>query len=171
MNGSDLTLLQGLKNGFLGFDFVNQTVKLYDGGQTVLSLSTTSLIADALVSLLLQPAETENRHVLVHSVNASQIDLLNTLERVSGSTWSIEEAKTADLVERADVLRAQGVDERAIWRVDKGAALGTILAAGWKKGAGGSFGICKRGDNGLLGLDHRTLEDLVKEVWEDVRAA
>ncbi|SLM36762.1 hypothetical protein LPUS_06436 [Lasallia pustulata] len=91
----------GLEGGMI-VDVKGRKVRLYDGGDVVVSFSTTDTIARAIVACLMHPEETKNRGVYVQDVATSQYRIVEIARRVDpGSSWDLKHASTVNLEREA----------------------------------------------------------------------
>ncbi|KAK1635387.1 isoflavone reductase [Colletotrichum phormii] len=77
----------GLKLGMTGFDFVTKTATLVDGGNTRFTTSNTAQIGRAIVAVLKHPNETKNQLVFTESFTTTQLEVLASLEKLTGEKW------------------------------------------------------------------------------------
>lgn len=144
--------MQGLRVGFLGFDFKSKTATLVDEGQHAFSGTNLQQISLALIALLQKPAETKNQYVFVSSFDVSQKDILAELEKITGESWTIKQVKSEDLIQTGRGKLQKG-DFSGIADLIKGVAftpLGDLRPVGlW---------------NDKLGLKKESLEDTLKTV-------
>lgn len=68
------------------------------------------------------------------------------------------------------MLPLPGATPLSLCQFDPDAVLGTLLAAAFRPGCGGDFGLHRPLDNDLLGLPHETLDEAVGAVLHDVLA-
>lgn len=110
-----------------GFDFANRQVIFFDGGDTKICTSTWEQVARGVAKLLSLPilpndeadkqptiSQWRNRHAHVASFIVSQKDMLESVERVTGTTdsdWKIVHQTSAERVEsgQADMMAGQRV--------------------------------------------------------------
>jgi len=99
----------GLQVGFLRFDLKTHEVTLYDEGKPHITFSNLADIG-LWVALALQHHEkTENKYLLLGTFFVTQLQILETLEKVSGEKWHIKEHKTtAEAKELAKEALAKG---------------------------------------------------------------
>lgn len=86
----------GLRVGFLQFDIKNHEVTLYDEGKAHITYSNLDDIG-LFVALSLQYADkTENRYLQLGTFVATQLEILEVAEKVTGKKWPIKAHKTTE---------------------------------------------------------------------------
>ncbi|KAL7268362.1 hypothetical protein RUND412_009019 [Rhizina undulata] len=144
----------GLKVGFLGFNKVAKTARLYDGGDRLFSVSKLADVGRAVAGILAHPVETRNRLVYVHSAVVTQKQLLAIYEKHTGDKWTAVDIDTVEL------------EKQAYEKIGKGEFSGfidLIHRAVFGEGYGGDF--TGKVDNELLGIKEigdADLEEIVK---------
>ena len=140
-----------------GFDLKKHSATIYDSGSEPVSCSTTVTIGKAVAATLQKADETKNRWVKIFSVQATQNDLLHSLEKETGKTWEQTAVSTDKVLEDA---RAKMADGDFV-----GGYLGFLAVQLFARGEGRSI-MCSAedSDNALLGLPSETAEGIVKNV-------
>ena len=91
----------GMEGGMI-VDVKGGRATLYDGGDSLVSLSTTNTVATAIVRCLEHPQETQNRGVHVQDVAASQNHIIDIARKIDpDKVWEIKHASTLELEKRA----------------------------------------------------------------------
>ncbi|KAG6029105.1 hypothetical protein E4U19_001155 [Claviceps sp. Clav32 group G5] len=146
----------GLEDGLLHFNIAEQTALLLDTGHLRASTSTLPRVADAVVRVLQQPDDlTRNRALYIQSFCPSQLEILASLERATGSKWKTHHVDSAAFLETQSKRLAEG---------DKGAVeeivfvLGTV-DADWRSREGYAMK--------LLGLEDEDLDEVVARVVKE----
>lgn len=88
-------LLEG--HGLLGFDIRAKTGTLFDSGDQKFTTTTGAKVGEAAAAVLSHPSGTKNRYVQVNSFNLTQNLILDALERVSGSKFTMDKGSVAEL--------------------------------------------------------------------------
>lgn len=77
-----------LREGYMRFHLDTCEAEIFDGGNMKMSSSTLAQIGQAVVNILRDHlVETHNRALFIHSFNPTQLEILASLERVTGQTW------------------------------------------------------------------------------------
>ena len=142
------TLTRGLKDGFLGFDLKTKTATICDSGDTVTNFSILDSVGQATIGILAYPAETANRYVFINSFRATQNDILNALETVTGEKWNVKKTTCED---ESRIGREKM--EKGDW-----SGVGHAIMGASYSGGKYDFAQGRELDNQLLGVPH--LEDL-----------
>ncbi|KAL6918508.1 hypothetical protein ACHAPO_008436 [Fusarium lateritium] len=93
----------GLPLGTWGFDLANRKAQLIDGGKTRFTASNGEQVGRALVAILGNPVLTANNLVSIESFNTTQLEVLDALEKATGSTWERVEVPVEAI--RAEALK------------------------------------------------------------------
>ncbi|CAM1501421.1 Fc.00g105830.m01.CDS01 [Cosmosporella sp. VM-42] len=70
----------------------------WDGGNKRFTLINEKQLSQAVVSVLEHPKETSNQYIYVYSVETSQNEILESLEEVTGTKWSVNSTTTEEQV-------------------------------------------------------------------------
>lgn len=89
-------LLEG--QGLLGLDIKTKTGTLYDSGDQRFTTTTIEKVAEATAAVLRHSEQSKNQYVHVNSLELSQNLLLEALERVSGTQFSMNNMSATDLL-------------------------------------------------------------------------
>ncbi|KFA69603.1 hypothetical protein S40285_07461 [Stachybotrys chlorohalonatus IBT 40285] len=147
----------GLGAGWFNFCLDNKKAIIYDSGKKRWSTTTIGTTAAAIVSVLQKPEETENRPVFVASFTVSQRQVLQVLEEVTGSKWTVEEVTSAKALEQAARFESEEYSEGLKLRI-----LMLLYAEDADRGA--DFEKDGLLDNELLGLPQENLKLAVERV-------
>lgn len=142
----------GLRDGLLHFDLDAQKAQILDAGDIKASTSTLRRVAESVVAVLQRPQQTRNRAVYVQSFCPTQLEILASLERATGSKWHTQHLDSNAFLERESRRLAAG-DEEAIEEIVF--VLGTV-DADWTRRDGFAME--------LLGLEDEKLDDVVAAV-------
>ena len=108
---------RGLTSNFLAFSLPTRTATIYDDGTCRSRMTTLSTIGLAVARLLHSPhyAASSNRYIYISSFSLNQNEILASLEKATGKTWTKEYRSTAETrknaLERAKDGDAQAVEE------------------------------------------------------------
>ena len=162
----------GLVNQFIGFgtltlsirrnaeltlfvDLKNKTATLFDGGNHPFHTTTIASICQSVVSVLSNPATTENKPIRVHDFFTTQKDILAILEADLG-LFTVEEIAVPKLIEHCNAGLARGeFTEANIWGLLRAHTFGA---------EGTSSRWPEDDDSALLGLPKRDIKEEVKKV-------
>lgn len=149
-----------LKNNFLGLDYANKTITFADEGKGKFSTSTMSNTALALKQSLLNPQLTANKVVYISDFATSQSELVATIEKVSGVSWT---RKNVDSIAAVEEYKRK-VDEGDIMSIYKLVELGFVA---------GRYGAWleenERLWNEQLGLPKAQIDEVVKCAVEKMK--
>ncbi|KAJ4244037.1 hypothetical protein NW762_014650 [Fusarium torreyae] len=95
----DWMLMEG--RGLLCLDIKTKTGELVDSGEPKFTTTTVSQVGKATALALLQPQKTRNQYVQVGSFNTTQSQLLEALERISGTKFELKDLGNKELYARA----------------------------------------------------------------------
>jgi hypothetical protein len=74
---------------FLGFDMEKRHATILDHGTNRWSATTRSTIGLAVKNSMLSPESVANRYLFIESFNVSQMDILASLEDLTGAKWDV----------------------------------------------------------------------------------
>jgi nucleoside-diphosphate-sugar epimerase len=92
----------------LGYDIKAKTATIWDGGNTVFTLTNADQLGRSVVATLERPAETVNKNLYVASVETSQKEILEALEEATVSKWTVNNTSTDQQVSQAMELLGKG---------------------------------------------------------------
>lgn len=84
--------------GLLGLDIRTRTGTLFDSGDQKFTTATVAKVGEATAAVLLHAEETKNQYVYVNSFKLTQNLVLEALERVSGSKFSMDKMSVAEIL-------------------------------------------------------------------------
>lgn len=141
----------GLTNGFLHFYPDQKRADILGDGTAKSSNSTLSQVSKALVRILQKPEETKNRVLMIQSFCVSQLDVLRSLEKATGSKWDAKHEDIDEFVARhkakADAGNKESIEDLVF-------ALG-VVEGNWEDKE--DFAM------DLLGLQNEDLDQAVKD--------
>ncbi|KXH30424.1 isoflavone reductase [Colletotrichum nymphaeae SA-01] len=147
----------GLKLGMTGFNLATKTATLVDGGKTRFTASNTAQIGRAIVAVLQHSDETKNQLVFTESFTTTQLEVLASLEKISGEKW-----KTVEVSSQA--IREDGFSKLGKGEIMEGGAA-VIMALVLGEGGLEDHTHVKGGIwNDRLGLKTESIDETVKSV-------
>jgi hypothetical protein len=153
---------RAFQHNFFGFDPEENKALLYDGGRGLFSSTTIENTARAVVnSLLLPPNETANRRLFIQDLVTSQVDIVATIEKVSGEKWTVEIVDSHRVIHDSEKKLEEGPDVFATLR---------LIEVGVLTGKYGA-NLPEEGPlaNDALGLQPVNLEDVVKDALASLK--
>lgn len=157
-----------LPQPFYGFDIPSRRVTLFDDGRTAINTSTWAQCSRAVASLLSLPVLPEdeadrrptvsrwdNRPLYVSSFAVSQRDMLDSLNRVMGTTdadWAIDSEPTAQRYERGKSLLGKSLE----------GFVTVLYTRVFFPNGGGNFEATKGTANEALGLPREDLDEATR---------
>ncbi|PYH88855.1 NAD(P)-binding protein [Aspergillus ellipticus CBS 707.79] len=156
-----LILDWSIPRGVLGVNIAEKKATLLDGGEVKVNITTLALIGNAVAKLLALPEEQRkgfaNRLVYISSFRVSQVDLLKSVQAVTGTTdsnWEIVHESTEDKLRRGKELFAKGEVEGVVY---------LIYGHVFQKHAGGDYEARVTLDNRAIGLSEEDLDTAIAE--------
>ncbi|EHY52099.1 hypothetical protein HRR83_003336 [Exophiala dermatitidis] len=105
----------GVLSGFFGLDWSTKTATLIDGGTTKWVATTLDTVAIAVVRALERPEATKNKLLLVQDFRTSQREILDGVEKRTGTKWKVRNVEYGPWLEEAKELVRKGEDlQRAL---------------------------------------------------------
>jgi hypothetical protein len=152
-----LTIEQGLKVGFLGYDLQSCSATIWDAGEKRFSLTNEATVGQAVVSALQKPAETANKYLYIESVNTTQNEILAELQKATGKTWDVKHTSTDAQVR---------IGKEAVAKGDFSGMFALVLATtyGELRGLKADFAKDECLANELLGLPKESVRETVEAV-------
>lgn len=100
----------GVKEHLFHTDLVRHTADVFDGGHTKASATTLTRIGEAVVRILRKyPDETiRNRVLFIQSFCISQIELVQALERATGTKWTVNDLDSEKFIAEKRPLAEAG---------------------------------------------------------------
>ena len=126
-----------------------------DGGDRAFSVSNTSQIGHAVVSVLSKPDETANQFIYIHSFTTTQIKILAEFEKASGKKWEVSHLTSEAAAKEGGELFSKG---------DYSGLLFLLKVIMMGDGYGSNFGEAAVKGNALLGLPEQSLQRSVEAV-------
>lgn len=149
--------LQGLRNGFLGYDLANKTATVWDGGDKRFTLTNEKDLGIAIASVLKNPEETSNKYLFVSSVETTQNEILAALEEATDAKWTVNNTTTKEQVNEAFQKLTAG---------DLNGAFTLVRATSYSNTPGlkSNYARDETLSNDLLGLKASSVAETVKRV-------
>ncbi|TDZ71961.1 putative pinoresinol-lariciresinol reductase 3 [Colletotrichum trifolii] len=151
--------------GFWGIDVRNRAARLYDGGSTKFVTTNLPTTGKGIAGVLSLPdAELEryrNRPFYLQSFYVSQRDMLDSIQRATGTTdkdWKIEVLDAAPVVAQSEEAARGG---------DHGAGLVAFYINHMREGWGGDYSA-KVEDLSRIGLEEEDLDETSKRVVSQI---
>ncbi|KAI1338185.1 NmrA-like family protein [Xylariaceae sp. FL0016] len=145
----------GLREDFLHFDLRARRADFLDGGRYRSSTATLGRVAEAVVRVLRRLERTRDRVLFIQSFCVSQLDVLASLEKATGTPWQVKDWDSEEFI-RCYKAKADTGDKAAI--EDLVFALGA-LDGNWETREGFAME--------LLGLENEDLDEVVKRVVDE----
>lgn len=146
----------GIRDGLLHFDLEKSTATILDKGDVPASAATLRRVGEALVAVLKRPDTTRNRLLYIQSFSKTQLEVLASLEKATGKTWTRETVDSKAFIERQERKLAVEYSKETMEEIVF--VLGT-LDADWTKQEG--FAMKE------LGLEDEDLDEVVGRVVEE----
>ncbi|TKX24382.1 hypothetical protein C1H76_3488 [Elsinoe australis] len=149
-----------LKTNFIHFDLKKRKAEILGDGKQRSSLSTLPRIADATVRILkmAEREETRDRVLFMQSFCVTQLDILEAVQKATGSKWEVEYLDVDDFI-RDNKKKADAGDKEAIEELVF--ALG-VIDGDWEKRPEFSME--------LLGLKNQDLQTVVSDIVKEKSA-
>lgn len=103
-----LTETQNLELGIFGFDAKAKKATVVDSGNEPFQTSNKALVAKAVAGVLKKPQETANKYLSVASFQTTHNQILQIVEELTGSKWTVERQDTAELQKIGEEKLAKG---------------------------------------------------------------
>ncbi|KAJ5702493.1 isoflavone reductase family protein [Penicillium malachiteum] len=146
----------GIEIGWLDYHLEEKLVTIYDSGDKKWSTTNIGTAAVAVAGVLLNPEKTENKVLFVASFTVSQRQVLEALEKETGTAWKVDTMSSADALKRAAEL-----DDKDYSDGLKLLVLMLLYADDADRGANfEKFGL----SNELLGLPQESLTDVIGRI-------
>ncbi|TWU72675.1 hypothetical protein ED733_003081 [Metarhizium rileyi] len=142
----------GLRSGLLHFNMDTEEAQILDAGDIKASASTLGRVGESVVRVLQRHEASRNRAVYVQSFCPTQLEILASLERATGSKWHTQHLDSNAFLER-ESKRLEDGDNEALEEIVF--VLGTVDADWTRKG---EYAM------DLLGLQDENLDQVVREV-------
>lgn len=138
-------------------------MQIWDDGDSSFSASTNVDIANATCAVLKHPSASKNRYVYTSSFETTQNQLLDSVERVTGAKWQVENVKAVDKVKEANDKIASGAQGME-WMVAQGVLAVSAMFGGDEYQS--DFVRSGRSSNQELGLQQRGVDDAIRPILE-----
>ncbi len=139
-----------------GFDLAKKRARLIDDGTEPISATTLEDIGVAVRGILRRPEMTANQYLHIRSTEASQKQILEALEGITGQEWEVKYEDSRELYEKGKEMFAGG---------DRAGMLNLLVVQLFAKGASRSIVVSKEeSDNELLGVREKDVEEVVRAV-------
>lgn len=142
----------GLRSGLLHFDISAEKAQILDNGDIKASASTLRRVGESVVRVLQRHEVTRNRAVYVQSFCPTQLEILASLERATGTKWHTQHFDSNAYLERESKKLAEG-DHEAVEEIVF--VLGTV-DADWTRKDGYAMD--------LLGLEDENMDKVIADV-------
>ncbi|KAL6835502.1 NmrA-like family domain-containing protein [Trichoderma camerunense] len=130
----------GLTFDLLEFDLRQKTAVIWDDGNSRSSMSTFKTIAQAIIQIFADPTsreEAKNQYIRIATVTTTQNEILQALERVSGTKFQVTRIETAEGKRLGDQHLAPGDKDLAgFFLLLKYVALGKNEFLDWENRSG-----------------------------------
>ncbi|KAK9386023.1 hypothetical protein V1515DRAFT_605867 [Lipomyces mesembrius] len=147
----------GLDNGFLGFDLKAKTATIWDGGNSVFTLTNAEQLGRAVIAVLERPEQTANKNLYVASVETSQKEILAALEAATASKWTVTDTTTDKEVSEAFEKLGKG-DMTGAFALVRATSFGNVA------GLRANYVRDEKLSNDLLGLKMESVQETVARV-------
>ena len=147
----------GLMVGIIA-DVKNKKAELYDGGDVPFSVSRTTTVGEAVVTILKKYEETKNKIIRIQEASITQNQIINIAKKLGGDgDWETTAVDTVGLEETGHAELRKSEEERdPFWRY-------LFIKRGiWGGDCGGEFS--KTADNALLDVKHISDSDIEEVV-------
>jgi hypothetical protein len=141
----------------LQFDLANRTATIWDGGHKSFTLINEKALGQSVVSVLQNPEQTKNKYLHVASVETTQLEILEALEKATESKWTVRETTTEAQLSEAGVKLAAGDFEGAFILV-------RATVFGNTPGLNSNYVKDTELANDILGLKLESVEETVRRV-------
>ncbi|EHK26740.1 uncharacterized protein TRIVIDRAFT_137438, partial [Trichoderma virens Gv29-8] len=88
----------GLGAGLFGFDLKNRAATFVDQGTQPFSTTILPTIGKAIASVLIHSSDTANKRIFIHSFRTTQHQLLQILERQTGTPWKVNYVPADEMI-------------------------------------------------------------------------
>ncbi|EMD00483.1 hypothetical protein BAUCODRAFT_171177 [Baudoinia panamericana UAMH 10762] len=149
----------GLETGFI-LDVKNESADLFDGGNTVFTVTPLDVVGQGVLGVLRNPDQTKNRGVRIHGAGVTMEQLLGMAQKHAGAgaaEWKIRTVNGEEVEDQAYRALNEDPTNFMAW------AIPMIRRAAFGKDVGNNFSEIN--DNALLGVQafgESEVEDIVK---------
>ncbi|QYS95226.1 NmrA domain-containing protein [Trichoderma simmonsii] len=158
----------GLTFDLLGFDLHQKTAAIWDDGNNRSSMSTFKTIAQAIIQIFTDPTsreEAKNQYIRIATATTTQNEILQALERVSGTKFQVTRIETAEGKRLGDQHLASGDNDLAgFFLLLKYVALGKNEFLDWENRPGPHRLAIKAQQESVLDIVGRMYPKITGEV-------
>ncbi|KAL4902011.1 hypothetical protein BDW74DRAFT_181168 [Aspergillus multicolor] len=147
----------GIANSFLSYDIASRTATTWDSGDKKFTLTNQKQLGKALASVLRTPNATANQYLYISSVETTQNEILEALQRATGSNWTVQHTTTNAEVREGTAKLQKGDFSGAL-------ALVRATAFGDVAGLESNYARDKSLANELLGLEEENVDETIRRV-------
>ncbi|KAK0756016.1 hypothetical protein N5P37_011389 [Trichoderma harzianum] len=144
----------GLQAGLFGFDLKNRSATFVDEGTQPFSTTILPTVGKAIASVLTHASETENKRIFVHSFRTTQKQLLEILEKQTGTPWKVRHVPADEMISAGRQKMSNG----------QGGVFELLQVAMFKGGCGSDFETEFEVHNDLLELRPDNLEGSIASI-------
>ncbi|KAL0937913.1 nmrA-like family protein [Colletotrichum truncatum] len=146
----------GLRLGLFGFNLGTREALIWDEGNVRFSMTSVKGLGDAVVGVLRNPEATADKYLLASSLTVSQNEILDALEKVTESKWTVKRTTTSEQLEKGRSLLAAG---------DPTGAFALISAGYWGNVPGIEHAYDGEGTSSseLLGVAPESIEETINK--------
>ena len=155
--------MQGIANGFFGFDIASRCATIWDDGEKKFTLTNEKQLGEAVVSVLKHPEITANKYLYISSVETSQNEILAALEKATSSKWTLHHTTTNEQVTEGSKKLQAGDFEGALQLV-------RAIPYGTFPGLDSNYAKDRVLANGLLGLKEESVQETIQRVVDKTKA-
>lgn len=147
----------GLGNGFLEYDIKAHTAKIWDDGSKLFTLTNADQLGRAVISVLENPEKTANKNLHIASAETSQKEILASLEKATGSKFTVNSTTTEKELAEAGEKLGKGDFSGALTLV-RATSFGNV------PGLRANYAKDEQLGNGVLGLQLEPVDETVARV-------
>ncbi|EPS38445.1 hypothetical protein H072_7803 [Dactylellina haptotyla CBS 200.50] len=92
----------GLHAGFLGLKLKEKKITIYGSGNQLIATTNLAHIAKATAWTITHPEETKNKAVRFYSYKVSQNQVLEIVEKITGTKWAVERISIEDHIKNGE---------------------------------------------------------------------
>ncbi|KAL7952797.1 hypothetical protein V8C34DRAFT_298556 [Trichoderma compactum] len=144
----------GLGAGLFGFDLKNRSATFVDEGIQPFSTTIPPTVGKPIASVLTHASDTENKRIFVHSFRTTQKQLLEILEKQTGTPWKVRHVSADEMISAGRQKMSSG----------QGGVFEHLQAAMFKGCCGSDFETEFEVHNHLLELRPDNLEESIASI-------
>ncbi|KAH8598248.1 hypothetical protein B0O99DRAFT_684292 [Bisporella sp. PMI_857] len=145
----------GLQFGLVGFNINTSEALIVDGGSLPFSTTNLSQIGNAVVAVLKKPAATSNQFIYIDSFTATQNEILEEFEKVTGKKWDVS-------VTTSEQVKKEGLE--LFGKGDFAGLLSLLKVIMLSEGYGSDFTKDATLSNSKLGLPDQSLSKTITAI-------